>query len=1577
MKPKRRQLGFALMLALCVAGPGALLGAPGTGGIYVDDSPAATETFDRARGLVNQKRYVEAVGLFLKLNREHEGRLIGTGPGRYADIQMQVRQALQSDERLLAAYRSEAEPEAGKALAKVREEGMSIQRLQSLADRYWLTKSGLTATLDACVMMIANGDFGQAQWLVTQAQSHPDVRGQGERLLKIQITLARLTGDKPGLAKLMEEAKGSQDPDLAQTGAAWTKVPAAESASTASDEAGGQTTTLNDLRKIDLKVPLWEFSLRSTYLDDTQIAALAMQGYSVREAKLPFIVKPVVSDGMVIINTGLKVVALDRLSGRQVWSHTGIPINLNNGSQTQTALVSANRRLPEARAVAIQGDNVLAVMGYSPYLLEPWSMGSQASALVCLDRATGRQLWRYSVPQGDPRLGRTMLTGTPVISGNLAYAMYCRPNAGRNEQMGAGQSELFLGAFNIETGVPVWTRYILASGRVSSSARPETAQVIVDGGDLVVLDGSGALTRVDARSGQIRWLATPMTEVSRAVESGQGIGNTEVVDQPPVEFEPMRLPVGLVLKVPGSDQVSVFDAQTGQPVATGNTIRSGGADSIAQVGENFILASRKLQLIDGATFKRRWETGLPSSENEPFGMPWPGQVIRDVMLLPIGPKLFCYDLDTGKLVDTLAMAGQGTLRFSGREAILTDRETIRFFMPWDAAIAYINEQARKHPDDPRTGMSLASLGFKKQDAAVTGQGLELIGRIGEALKAAKAQSPDASVPEAKAQAMVEFLAAFAGAQGNLTLPQRKGVLDTLGRIVQTPQQEVEYRLLLIDYLRQAERPQEAVAQVQHVLGDATLASQPVTRGMMSQRAEFWARSVLAALIDEHGPGVYAAFEAQAKSLLDAQVLSGSPDPDACQRIAERFPFAQVTPRALYMAGVGKMARDPSTSTRLLARAYLLGKRTEDMELILSKLVDVNLRLNQQTRAIGWLRRAQREYPGMMLYRQEVKISPEAWIAHLQERQDPGETSKAGLREMLQPVQFQGMLLPEPIESLDRESISGRYITAVERSMLSVIHPTTLARNQPQTIQGMAGPVALVFQDSDRLCVWMPAVRRLVFFGVGDLLSLMPGPDLDINLVLESAGNDQSRLELMTPEQRVLEPMLNPRRRMAPMNGRMVMRDEAVRNTPRSEFIGVNDSVIVVADNNGRVCAVDRSTGEVAWKALLPMEQLESLSMSSDAVVLKGVLGRFKTDEQSGVVVVLDPLTGEQRMPVVETQGTIPWAGVTGDGYLAYMSNGQVVSRPVKAGAQVKRMAISRLGTRAFFAATASSVLIQEGPATLAMFDPAAAQITGRVSIRPSDEREPVQAVPMGKGWLAWMKGGMVALDRTGNVLWKAHEDYGNKPWAGVRVMPNQVLAIRPVDSVEPQQGAAMPVFGLVPGGAEGGAGQALYVKIGFVEGKVAPNGQQEIEFKARVTLNGGRMVWLTGTAQGHVSATTEDKEAKVKEAFMAGAAGNAELGPVLNPAGGKQATTIFSIEPVRGDRPMAYGGLMYELLSYESSTGRLVGNRVLGPLKEPVDPETWLMSNDRLFMDKQRTIGEDGVMNRFNRQQLMNLEEDF
>lgn len=322
-----------------------------------------------------------------------------------------------------------------------------------------------------------------------------------------------------------------------------------------------------------------------------------------------------------------------------------------------------------------------------------------------------------------------------------------------------------------------------------------------------------------------------------------------------------------------------------------------------------------------------------------------------------------------------------------------------------------------------------------------------------------------------------------------------------------------------------------------------------------------------------------------------------------------------------------------------------------------------------------------------------------------------------------------------------------------------------------------------------------------------------------------------------------------------------------------------------------------------------------------------------------------------------------------------------MTRQMKPGSVVKRTAISPLATTAFFSASSGTVLLRENLSTLAVFDPATGQVMGRASIRPDDVKDPLRAQAMGQGWVAWVKGSMVAMDKSGKVQWKTAEDFAVRSWAGVRVVGGglswggMVQAMRVVEQPEAGQGAILPVFSIVAGQGNKAAVGSVYVKTLFTEGKVNAEGKVELDFTLRAGVAGERVVRISGKAMGHVSSTPEEKMEAVKEKALAAMKADAELGPILMPKGGKAPTVIFGMETGGRESGGNFSGFMYELLSYEAVTGRLVGRQLMGPFKDPVDPETWYLSNNRLVVDRLRPVMEDGMGNRINNRMMLNMEE--
>lgn len=164
-------------------------------------------------------------------------------------------------------------------------------------------------------------------------------------------------------------------------------------------------------------------------------------------------ISPAVADGRVYLGTGygkLQALALDARTGRPVWS--------------------APCDLPAWGSPAISGSRVVYGIGNGDFVK---SAPSPKGGVWCLDRATGKQVWRTDLPDA--------VVTAVLAAGDRAYAG-CRDGS--------------VYALDLATGKPAWK---------SPCGGPVVASLATDGKDLYAAGGKGQLYRLDLGTGQPSW----------------------------------------------------------------------------------------------------------------------------------------------------------------------------------------------------------------------------------------------------------------------------------------------------------------------------------------------------------------------------------------------------------------------------------------------------------------------------------------------------------------------------------------------------------------------------------------------------------------------------------------------------------------------------------------------------------------------------------------------------------------------------------------------------------------------------------------------------------------------------------------------------------------------------------------------------------------------------------------------------------------------------------------------------------------------------------------------------------------
>jgi outer membrane protein assembly factor BamB len=162
---------------------------------------------------------------------------------------------------------------------------------------------------------------------------------------------------------------------------------------------------------------------------------------------------PAVANGKVYVGTGygtLRAMALEAATGRVLWE---TPCNL-----------------PVWGAPAVADGRVYFGIGNGDFVK---SAPVPAGAVLCLDAATGKQLWRYDLP--DAAVTSVVLTGDRALTGCRDGRVYALDRA---------------------TGKPVWS---------ADCGGPVVASPATDGALVYAAGGAGQLNALDVSSGKPVW----------------------------------------------------------------------------------------------------------------------------------------------------------------------------------------------------------------------------------------------------------------------------------------------------------------------------------------------------------------------------------------------------------------------------------------------------------------------------------------------------------------------------------------------------------------------------------------------------------------------------------------------------------------------------------------------------------------------------------------------------------------------------------------------------------------------------------------------------------------------------------------------------------------------------------------------------------------------------------------------------------------------------------------------------------------------------------------------------------------
>jgi len=662
--------------------------------------------WDRAKVLLNDRQWDEAVEILCQLAESSEGKLIGVTSRRFIGLRewCQLQFAALPAEAL-KRYRARVDP----AARRWYEQGIADRNpalLRNVVDQAFASTYGDKALYALGEIDLERSDYTAARWCwerilpsaSSKANAWPaypdttlDLAAVRARLVLVSI-LEGPQKQQPGHVRpvnMEEAAKGSGVGDNARAVAEWTEFarlhPDARGRlgeregkyvdllKTLLDESRAWPPTSADADWLtfagnpardkvgsplaDLGTVAWRVGLVAT--TNTDRAALPK---TIGENPIhPLGFYPLHRGNRLFVSDSRRILALRLDTGRPAWGEATIYQSQLEGASvppTPTDVLGIPRY-----TLTIFQDKLFARMGSA---ITGFPQGSPPSAvrpgsLVCLDlTAEGRLLWKI-----DPENGWAF-EGAPVVHAGSVYV------AMRREDI---RPQAYVACFDAGSGRPRWRRFVCSAETPARGAFFEITQNLLTlaGRQLYYNTNLGAVAALNVEDGRVAWVAlyprTRRGDLSKMAPHWRRSLTPCVFDR------------GILYVAPAdSPRIFAFDAACGQMLWQTGTETEDVYDLLGTAGDWLVASGRRLFWIslkdeDRGRVKHVWPD---SAERPGYGR---GLLAGDVVLWPTREKLFVFDQQTAeprKTIDLslLGITGGNLITADGRLLIATDSELV-------------------------------------------------------------------------------------------------------------------------------------------------------------------------------------------------------------------------------------------------------------------------------------------------------------------------------------------------------------------------------------------------------------------------------------------------------------------------------------------------------------------------------------------------------------------------------------------------------------------------------------------------------------------------------------------------------------------------------------------------------------------------------------------------------------------------------------------------------------------------------------------------------------------------------------
>jgi len=252
----------------------------------------------------------------------------------------------------------------------------------------------------------------------------------------------------------------------------------------------------------------------------------------------------------------------------------------------------------------------------------------------------------------------------------------------------------------------------------------------------------------------------------------------------------------------------------------------------------------------------------------------------------------------GEMFTLVKLDRPGNILPLNEELLVVDDRQVHTYLLWDSAQRVLLQRIEADPADASNSVTYAELAFR------AGKTELVIDATDNALAAIEQDPLSLRNDTARARlfrALLDMIDPPLGARiaRELTLPQRREVLQRLELTASTPRETVAYLMVAGSLAESEGEPARAVDAYQRILQSPSLAGTMHFDQDRSVPADTEATSRLRSLIEVFSRDIYRSYDGEADRALAA--MEHERDPGAFESVARRYPVATSSPRAWQLA----------------------------------------------------------------------------------------------------------------------------------------------------------------------------------------------------------------------------------------------------------------------------------------------------------------------------------------------------------------------------------------------------------------------------------------------------------------------------------------------------------------------------------------------------------------------------------------------------------------------------------------------------------------------------------------------------